>query len=235
MSIIALAYGEWQATINTTGAWLEALNHQDQPVLFPKQSFALPDGSTKVRGGCHVCLPNFGPGGSSGQTQHGFGREFNWQIAQKTPDLAELGLAVTSGAYKGLNTTLRYALDDNGLQVTMSIQNNSDDTLGISPGLHPYFTHGGAEAQIDNKKYPMDSLQEALFIDYVPSTITTTAGTFAISSKGLPQWVLWTDRLADYVCLEPSYAGFGFEKGGEAILQLQPGHAWRGSLTIMLQ
>lgn len=232
MSIVSLAHSGWQATINTDGAWLETLSYNDQPMLFPKQSFTLPDGSTKVRGSCHVCLPNFGPGGASGLAQHGFGRELAWYIVDQSTEMVELTLAITSGAYSGLIARLQYVLSVNGLQVILSVQNSAPEPLALSPGLHPYFLHAGSEIKIDDNIYPTNELHEAVFLDYEPSTIATDTYKFTVHADGLPQWVLWTDGLADYVCLEPSYAGFGFEKGGEAIMPLQPGQTWRGSLTI---
>lgn len=232
MSIVSLAHSGWQATIDTNGAWLETLTYKEQPMLFPRQSFTLPDGSTKVRGGCHVCLPNFGPGGASGLGQHGFGRDLAWQVVDQSTDMVEITLTISTGAYSGLIARLQYVLSVNGLQVILSVQNSSTEPLALSPGLHPYFLHAGSEIKINDNAYFVNELHEAVFLDYMPSIIATDTYNFAVHADGLPQWVLWTDGLADYVCLEPSYAGFGFEKGGEAILPLQPNQTWRGSLTI---
>ena len=71
---ITLHTGTTTATITTDGAYITSLADERGDVFYPLQQLATSDGARKTRGGCHVCLPNFGPGGASGLAQHGFGR-----------------------------------------------------------------------------------------------------------------------------------------------------------------
>src|SRR5437764_1001842 len=99
---VTLRLGDLEAEIFLKGAWLSRFEQSGMPLLFPRQSYELPDGTTKVRGGCHICLPNFGPGGESGLPQHGFARDEEWQCHTQSASEVVLGLTVRSGQYVGL-------------------------------------------------------------------------------------------------------------------------------------
>ena len=60
---ITLHTGTTAATITTDGAYITSLTDEHGDVFYPLQQLTAPDGGRKTRGGCHVCLPNFGPGG----------------------------------------------------------------------------------------------------------------------------------------------------------------------------
>ena len=89
---IELYNGDAKAIISTHGGYVTNLANDDGDILFPKRTLKAPDGSEKVRGGCHVCLPNFGPGGDTGLAQHGFGRTSEWVVASKSEAAVELTL-----------------------------------------------------------------------------------------------------------------------------------------------
>ena len=46
--------------VNTIGGYIDSLILKGREVLFPKTSVYVGD-DTKLRGGMHVCLPQFGP------------------------------------------------------------------------------------------------------------------------------------------------------------------------------
>ena len=73
MSEIILRNHSASMQINTLGAYVNNLVLYGREVLFPKTSVQV-GADTKLRGGMHVCLPQFGPDGKNHLAQHGFGR-----------------------------------------------------------------------------------------------------------------------------------------------------------------
>lgn len=233
MALITLQNDNARATIDTVGAWLLDYTHASQPILFPKQTFTLPDGSQKVRGGCHVCLPNFGPGGGSGLPQHGFGRELEWEVLEQSDDSVVLALSQGVDAYSDLYCELTYRLDD-GVFMELRASNKGDQALRISPAFHPYFVaNNEATVIVDDETFSLDSIHEARFLAGEPSRLRIGPLDIRIAAKNLSQWVLWTDQLGDYVCLEPSLAGFEFlELETQAMLEPGKNAAWSMMIAV---
>src|SRR5688572_18264108 len=115
---IELWNGSAKAIIDPRGAWLTNLSDDHGDVLFPKRRLKAPDGTIKDRGGCHVCLPNFGPGGSSGLPQHGFGREMVWTTSEQFDNSVVFSLSSGRDGYENLSSVLRYRLDEGSLSIT---------------------------------------------------------------------------------------------------------------------
>lgn len=227
---ITLTHGNVKADIDLQGAWLTRLQIADQDVLFARQSFTLPDGSTKVRGGSHVCFPNFGPGGASGLPQHGFARVSSWQVVEQSEAKVELLLESPAGDYAAVDTRLTYELLDDGINMALQVMNNGKTAASICPAFHPYFTTTATESVVGDKTYSHADLAEATFLGGSVERLQTGSRQLELEQQHLPEWVLWTDGLGDYVCLEPTAADNGFEDG--SALQLQPGTRWDGSLSI---
>lgn len=231
--LLMISNGEFTAHISTDGAWLQSFTRSGQDILYPKRELLAPDGSQKLRGGCHVCLPNFGPGGNSGQPQHGFARNHEWAVVSADQDSVRFELAQASGEYTGLRAELGYALVDNSLRIELSVRNESHLPLRVSPGFHPYFATGKEQSvQIDSKLTPLENLAEAQMLASPPSLLTIGESTVQLSAQNLPTWILWSDKLGDYVCLEPTYAGFSFEHPAEAPEMLAPAEERTHSLEI---
>jgi glucose-6-phosphate 1-epimerase len=226
--ILRLSHAELTAEISTKGAWLRRLDHAGVPLLFPKQEFILHDGSVKVRGGCHVCLPNFGPGGESELPQHGFARDEEWVCEQQTESRLVLSLEITTGAYAGLLSTLSYELIDGGISMQLTVKNKSESPLRVSPGFHPYFPCTADAVHISGVSYELNNLQEAKVMEPAPNTITISNCTYQLESDGLSKWIAWTDQLGDYVCVEPTAAGFSFleEAEDDELLQSSSKRSW---------
>lgn len=60
MSEIILRNQSATMQVNTMGGYIDSLILKGREVLFPKTSVQVGD-DTKLRGGMHVCLPQFGP------------------------------------------------------------------------------------------------------------------------------------------------------------------------------
>lgn len=231
-ALIALRQGDISATVDSQGAWLTQLQIAGHDVLFPRQTFTLPDGSTKLRGGSHVCFPNFGPGGTSGLPQHGFARVQEWRVAAQSAAETELVLGLSEGDYADVEVRIVYKLLDAGITMTLQVVNGSRNALPICPAFHPYFATAATESAVDGQRYRHPDLSEAVFLGGPVSELSSGGRQFGLRQQNLPQWVLWTDALGGYVCLEPTAVGNGFEDG--TALQLQPGSGWSGSLTIRI-
>jgi glucose-6-phosphate 1-epimerase len=208
---VELTHGTTKAIVDPKGAYVTNLSDDNGDVLFPKRNLTASDGSVKVRGGCHVCLPNFGPGGESGQPQHGFGRTSDWEVTDKTENGIILTLARGEGEYEDMATVLAYQLADDMIRMTCEVTNNGTVPLRVAPAFHPYFSlTGEKEVEIDESKELLDDLAEAQFFEGATHTLKTAARTFKMTSTELPMWAKWTDQLGKYVCVEPSQGGFTF-------------------------
>lgn len=208
---VELVYGTTKAIVDPQGGYLTNLSDDNGDILFPKRNLTASDGSVKLRGGCHICLPNFGPGGNSGQPQHGFGRSSLWEVTDKTENSVLLTLAEGVDEYSALATVITYQLADAMLMMTCEVTNNGTVPLRVAPAFHPYFSlTGEKEVEIDDEKVLLDDLSEATFMEGGEHTLKTANRRFHLISSSLQFWAKWTDRLGKYVCVEPSLGGFTF-------------------------
>lgn len=213
--MIELHMNKTHATIDTQGAWLTRLSDETGEILFPKASLPDGNGGTKTRGGCHVCLPNFGPGGNSEQLQHGFGRQVEWEIREEGGNYAVLELARGHGDYEALSSRLTFLLEDTILRMTLNVTNTSaHNELRIAPGFHPYFALDDSETTIElnGARTAISSLDNTEFSDQPQQTIRTNRREIQCTSQNLPVWAQWSDLLGNYVCVEPTLAGYAFLK-----------------------
>ncbi|CAN5146723.1 hypothetical protein BH09PAT3_BH09PAT3_7210 [soil metagenome] len=234
---ITLSNGALSAVVSLSGGWLERLDSNSKPLLYPKSSLTAADGSTKVRGGSHVCLPNFGPGGESGQNQHGFGREQVWAISDQAVDQATITLSNGPGDYADMSSELSYALRADGIIMRLTTTNNGDRALRVAPGFHPYFDlpTNTENLSVDNQSYAMTDVAEAVFLPTKPHELRIPGRNFAVQADSLPQWVLWSDGLGEYLCLDPTQAGFSFLNEASETELLMPGQTRSWSLQITVE
>lgn len=210
---IELYNGDAKAIISTHGGYVTNLANDDGDILFPKRTLRGADGSEKVRGGCHVCLPNFGPGGDSGLAQHGFGRTGEWVIASKSESAAELTLK-GEGEYADMESLLRYELRQDALEMSLTLKNNGESGLKIAPGFHPYFAHSRTLPIVNSMPRPtLDEYAIARFIDGNVQYLTTAGRNLTLRSDQLTRWAVWTDQLGNYICVEPTFRGNAFVDG----------------------
>jgi glucose-6-phosphate 1-epimerase len=229
---IELVRGELSATVTTEGAWIETFAQANRPIFFPKQIFMMGD-VPKLRGGCHVCLPNFGPGGDSGQPQHGYGRQVEWEIVTQSDTNVALSLSHGVDGYESLTSELRYELRDNGMNMELVVENTGQTDLPLSPGFHPYFaTTDAQEVNINGQDYRLNELAEAQFLEGQNTALHINNSNYELYSSQLPTWAVWSDRLADYVCLEPTAAGNSFQTGSASLIQ--PGQTQKHSFLVKL-
>jgi len=228
--------GDLTATIDPNGAWLQTFTSGSRPILFHRQSVTAPDGSQKVRGGSHVCLPNFGPGGDSGLKQHGFGRDEPWEVSYKDGRRAVvLEHRKSEGDYADLVSRLRYAVGNNSLLMELSLHNFGESELRVAPGFHPYFMAEPTDpVSINGVLQNRAELNPAIMLEEQPTHVQIGSTALTLYSENLPKWVAWTDQLGEYVCLEPTFAGASFEHPVDPTELLAPGKSSSYALSIAI-
>lgn len=232
---IELWHGQTKAIVDPIGAWLTNVSDDDGDVLFPARLLKAIDGTQKKRGGMHVCLPNFGPGGTSSLEQHGFGRTSTWEVEDQSTDSVTLTLKKDSGNYAGLEAVLTYAAGERQLTTTLTVTNSGANNLRIAPGFHPYFTaRGGHDAiRINDEKQKLDELGETTFIMGERQSLAILGRHITLTSKELTAWAVWTDLLGSYVCVEPTLEGYAFLKSQPSEREmLRPNSTKTYSFTI---
>lgn len=232
---IELWNGDTKAIIDTEGAWLTNLSDQSGDIFFPKRSLRSSDGATKIRGGCHVCLPNFGPDAANIQPQHGFARTSQWVVARQSLSSATLTLSGVEGEYAPLVMELLYEVLPMGLRMELTVRNTGSIALRCAPGFHPYFSLARSEneVRIDDESCMLEDLDEVQFTEGQVHTLTTQARAFTLRTKGLPVLARWTDMLAPYICIEPTLAGFSFNQATPLDIEmLLAGEHRRYELTV---
>ncbi len=235
MDTIELWNGTTKALIDPLGAWLTNVSDDLGDVLYPKRSLKDAAGETKIRGGCHVCLPNFGAGGDSGMLQHGFARQMPWTISQQQQSAAVLTLANGKDGYEALHSTLTYILNESSITVELELVNQGDAPLRVAPGFHPYFALNPDEGRVTLNGLAHDTQDLAgteFFEDKNTMKLELRRRLITITSDNLPKWAFWTDQLGDYVCCEPTVGGYTFLQEPSDQELLQPHKTLSYAMTI---
>lgn len=232
--MITLTNGLAQATVSETGAWLESLTVNGRPLLFPKATLSSDSGETRTRGGMHVCLPNFGPDLSGTLRQHGFGRESVWKVTERSASSVQLFLSGGSAVYDKLESQLTYGLTPTSITARLTLHNQGSTALRVAPGFHPYFWLDESETAVavNDQMYELASLPDTTFVTCDNVELRTSLGHLTMHQENLPTWALWTDGLANYVCVEPTYGGYRFLEIPTPNEHLTPGAEKTFSITI---
>ncbi len=209
---IELWSGNTKALISRDGGWLTNLSDLGGDILFPKRQLKAPDGTVKTRGGCHVCLPNFGPGGASELPQHGFGRTSLWELGDQSDSSVTLTLNGGARGYESLVSTITYELSDGHIKMTLNVQNIGKKPLRVAPAFHPYFAlqSGETKVVIDDHTVELIELHEMQLAEGDQKLLITDKRNLTLTSENLPAWAQWTDQLGNYVCVEPTVGGYTF-------------------------
>lgn len=220
--------------IDPRGAAVIAYLRDGVPILYERRQI---DG--KWRGGSHVCVPNFGPGGTSDQPQHGFARLVNWRVELQQVDRIKLGYAHATGSYAGLRLSLLYILQEQGMTMQLTVHNASAVPLRVTPGFHPYFAlppgHDG-RFWVDETEYHTGEVTNSPVYTAPSKTVRLMideAHHYTLTSSALRQYVLWTAHPQQYVCVEPTLAANAYsEMPATSDELLAPGDAQHYTVTI---
>ena len=222
-------------SIDSKGAYLtELIDAQGKPILFPKSLIG-----DKIRGGSHVCLPAFGPDASGELPQHGYGRDVEWDIVTASDGrTVQCEYTQQEGSYAGLQSRIIYQLtertDGAVLNTKLFLFNHSESDMPVSPGFHPYFVVNPRDITLNDEQISLTDLEP--FQDYgihESMKLQTFGRTITISSPNLQHFIVWSDSRADYLCIEPTLAGSGFNYNQPRSGELLPaGQSQSFSYTI---
>lgn len=209
-----------QFSVDTIGAYVTELYDEDgAAILFPRTMIG-----EKLRGGSHVCYPYFGPDTAGIMPQHGFGRVVPWH-SDVSPDKRAVTCTYHSDdeVFSGLIAVLRYQLHETGssFTTTLTVTNTSDQPRVVMPGFHPYFSIDSDDTMLNGQKIVTTDFEPfQSFPDRTRMTLQTPERTVTITSDTLTHMVVWTDAKGEYLCIEPTLQGNGFDstQAGKHIL-----------------
>ena len=198
------------AHITLVGAYVEDLSYQGESVFFPKSRLKLAD-SYKIRGGMHVCAPNFSDDKLLNELpSHGFGRDKKWEVKDYGKDYLKLGLKGL-GSYDKVNFEISYKLLEHGLRTKLTIENKGEKSLPLAPAFHPYFATSFEDPSLRDYKIEKKDLPDSIFIS--ADSMFFTMANREVEIKGIENigtFTLWSNFLDDYICIEPTYNGKSF-------------------------
>ncbi|MBM0045672.1 aldose epimerase [Anaerococcus sp. mt242] len=221
--------------VNTNGAYIDNFEVKDIPIFFPKVMVKIGD-ILKIRGGMHVCAPNFGVDDTlNSLPSHGFGRDLLWEVLEQRESFIKLSLEGVE-SYKDVKFTVVYELDGPNLLLNLMIENISDEEKLVAPGFHPYFyAHDHSvvinDRSIDKKELPNsiceDSSNEKFKLNDKQIEI--------IGIKNINKYVFWSDFKGDYICIEPTYNGNAFDDKEKDIYHLKSNEIFEISCEIRVK
>lgn len=232
--MITLKHDLAHAVINPdNGAWVSELSVGSEQILFPRTDLKDADGGLKARGGMHVCLPNFGPGGESGLVQHGFGRTSTWSVIQQNESSVLLELTATD-EYAGLIAELEYSAERNLFVARLSLTNRGSTPLRVAPGFHPYFALEPSETTVtvNGELFKLSEIAGTEYRRANSAKLLTAKRHITLTTENLSTWAIWTDQLGSYVCVEPTFGGNRFLEPEQPDEQLAPSETKTYSVRI---
>lgn len=128
--------------IKLEGAYISSFKYKSEDIFYPLTEIKINEGH-KIRGGCHLCLPQFSDGQQFKLPAHGYARNCLWEIIEKSETALSLKLAkepnqkMISGIFKNLNTIFKLWLSEDSL----SLQLNLKTRVKIKFLLPPPFIH----------------------------------------------------------------------------------------------
>lgn len=214
--------------IDTEGAYIDSLKYKDTPIFFSKKEI---DG--KVRGGSHICYPQFSSGGKTGLENHGFGRSKIWAVVDNSESHIVLSLERQPGEYQGAIAKVYYRISGRNFIFKLVITNEANKDLIFSPALHPYFKLEEKDTVLINgKELDLESheLYETMYMENI-ECLETNKYIIKFENINLPIFALWTDNKEKYICIEPTYNSTSFARG-EGFIKLKPGETQEFGITL---
>lgn len=223
---------DMKATINTWGAYVETFSKANNPIFFPKLLTKIGE-ELKPRGGMHPCLPNFGKDEIFGLSQHGFGRDVEWDVLYSGIDHIDLKY-VGEETYKDVYFYINYRMEESKFITSLKVYNRSDGDVYLAPGFHPYFYCKDLDFDIEDFSYSKDKLEDTMFLEADRVKFTVNGKTYAISGDNIGVFAIWTDFMGDYICIEPTYKGVAFVEDKKDIYKLSRNEEFSQEIVIEL-
>ncbi len=211
MSTHKLKKDSAELVVDDQGAWITNLSDSSGDILFARQEFKTSTGETKLRGGCHVCLPNFGQDASQKLSQHGFCRNSRWNSQLQTDETLVLNLSPDHADYQDLQVVFSIKLSANKLWLELTLHNDTPRPMRIAPAFHPYFAIGSAVTiGVNDQTLRVDECAGTKFIQADAVDLEVGGRRLKLTSSNLHTWALWSDNLGEYFCVEPTLGGNRF-------------------------
>lgn len=205
-----LKKGGLELDLDLKGAWIKRFDKDGKHIFFPYKEMEI-GGAHKLRGGMHVCAPNFGPDEILNELpQHGYGRDEEWKVIEEEENFIKVELA-GKASYENVKFTISYLLADDRLITEFVAVNEGEDTKLINPAFHPYFYTKDCNIEIDDFTVVRDELPKPMTDENQNETFKTSEFDLEIvGHQGVGTYIIWTDFADDYVCVEPTYNGMSF-------------------------
>lgn len=221
--------------LDLQGAWVKRFDKDGKHIFFPFKEIEI-NGARKLRGGMHVCAPNFGPDEILNELpQHGYGRDEEWEVVEEGEDYIKLSLK-GQGSYENVTFNLTYVLKDDRLITEFIATNEGEAQKLINPAFHPYFYTKDANIDIDDFTIVREELPTPMTDDKESESFRTSEFSIKIlGHQGVGTYILWTDFADDYLCVEPSYNGFSFKKNDLKPYELNKGASFIQKFEIIIK
>lgn len=203
--IKTIKHNDLEVKIDTLGAYIIEFNKDGEQIFYPKKEIKLGN-SSKLRGGNHVCLPHFGVSEKINQSNHGFARSLEWEVLEENEDKLILTLQAPVKDYDHMKASLEYNLEDSAFISKLTVENLGEKSFNISPAFHPYFSYKDVNSlKVNGEMLEItDQVRESLFQGQVEE-IEIDGKKILLENKNLNKFVIWTDELDKYICIEPTY------------------------------
>lgn len=228
---IELSKNKAKLIANTNGAYIEEYTYDGKDIIFPKFETEIA-GKKKIRGGSHPCLPSFGPSEINDLKDHGYGRDCDWELVEKSDYKVVLKLEGLCG-YEGMDSFITYELGDEWLLAEIKMINNANKDLPVAPGFHPYF-RAGQSFKVDGVDFGSFKLEDTYFLDASEVSFKAENFNIEIKNENFHKFAIWTDFLDDYRCVEPCYNGKSFVKDGKPYI-LKAGETFLAKMKIKIE
>ncbi|MCT1796742.1 aldose epimerase family protein [Helcococcus kunzii] len=205
-----------KSEIETLGAYVNTLSKNGVNIFFPKSKID-ENGTDKLRGGSHPCLPHFGVSKKVVLSNHGFARDLEWNVKYQSDSEVVLSLKPDVENWEGMYAEITYSIKDNYFITKLLVRNDGEKSIDVSPAFHPYFNYTDEnEIFLNGEKFEMnrETLPNSLFVDEVNS-MKTSEYVIEIENKDMPKFVIWTNFTDKYLCVEPTFNWQALDKDRE--------------------
>lgn len=218
--------------VNTCGGYIDVFEVANTPIFFPKLMVKIGD-ELKVRGGMHVCAPNFGGDKIyNNLAKHGFARDRNWTIEESSENFIKLSLKGEE-EYENLLFFLEYELIDKKLLANLKILNQSDDEKIVAPGFHPYFCSDHKPVYVNTADINNEDLADSIFSKAIYQEFTANGNHIMVKGlENVNEFVFWTDFKGDYICVEPTYNSIAFSDDSRQTYTIDIGEEFNFKIEI---
>lgn len=220
MASIELISGDARAcVVPEHGALTSSWTVGGRDIFMPLHDRSTPNGVRK-RGGMPILFPNAGPleakDGLS-LAAHGFAREMPWQVTEQSDSLVVLRLVdteVTRHQFPySFACNLFIALKDLSISYKLVVENKSEMTMPVAPGLHPYFGIPIDRVRTNVPGFnPVEyAFTDVLYLPWQESVIIRTDKDYSVemsTGKHFKALTVWSDS-PEYICIEPWVASEG--------------------------